>query len=144
MAKLVGARAYNSGNIAISNNTVTALTFDSERFDTDTIHSTSTNTGRLTCNTAGKYLIIAQVQWAAAAGGRRAVRIRLNGSTNIAIEEEGSVADAIGNPQFTVSTIYDLSVSDYVECVVYHTQGGPLNVSANGNWSPEFMMHRIG
>ena len=50
-----GARVYNTGNLTITNATETALTYNSEHFDTDTIHDTGSNTSRLTCKTAGKY-----------------------------------------------------------------------------------------
>ena len=59
MARMVGARVHNSANISVSDSTWTSMTFDSERYDTDSIHSTASNTSRLTCVTAGKYLIIA-------------------------------------------------------------------------------------
>ncbi len=36
-----GARVYNSGAISVPNTTVTTLTFDSERYDTDNCHYTS-------------------------------------------------------------------------------------------------------
>ncbi|GAI45580.1 unnamed protein product, partial [marine sediment metagenome] len=42
------------------------------------------------------------------------------------------------------STIYDLSVGDYVELLAFQTSGDVLDVSYAGNYSPEFMMHRIG
>lgn len=53
--------------LTIANNSTTQLTFDSERWDTDGMHSTSTNTGRLTCVTSGLYLVFANVQWVASA-----------------------------------------------------------------------------
>ena len=39
-------RAYNNANLALNNGTDTFLTFNSERYDTDAFHSTSSNTGR--------------------------------------------------------------------------------------------------
>jgi len=139
----IGARVYNSANIAIPNNTTTTLTYDSERFDTDNIHSTSTNTGRLTCNTAGKYLIVSQVRWATVSGGRRQVLIRLDGSTIIAINETSPVADGTAIPMQTCATIYSLSVNSYVETRAFQTSGSDLNVTNNANYSPEFMMYLL-
>lgn len=143
MAKLVGARAYNSGNISVAvSGTPQNLTFDSERFDTDTIHSTVTNTGRLTCNTAGKYVITASVAWASNSTGFRQIGIYLNNSTFLALQSADANATAIMYQ--SVTTVYDLSASDYVELRVLQTSGGPLNIVAGGNYSPEFSMHRIG
>ena len=52
----IGARVYNDANISIPDNTETAVTFNTEEWDTDTIHDPSTNPERLTAKTAGKYL----------------------------------------------------------------------------------------
>lgn len=43
-----GAAAYNTAAQSIPASTNTVLTFDSEIYDTDSIHSTSSNTGRMT------------------------------------------------------------------------------------------------
>jgi hypothetical protein len=39
---------------------------------------------------------------------------------------------------------YSLSVSDYLEAVVYQNSGGALNVNSAGNYSPEFGMTYLG
>ncbi len=141
---VIAARVHNSGNLTITTATSTVLTLDSERYDTDSIHSTSSNTGRLTAKTAGKYSITGHIRWDAASGGRRELRILLNGATVIAEDEIGSVADATALPGQVVSTHYDLAVDDFVELQVRHTQGSNLNVRAESNFSPEFMMARVG
>ena len=139
----IAARVHNSGNVAIANNTNTALTFDSERFDTDSIHSTSSNTGRLTATVAGKYFITALVRWAANVTGRRTVFLRLNGSTDIAHIAADAATGGVNTIQ-EVSCLYELAKGDYVEVVVNQNSGGALNVEAASNYSPEFMMSRIG
>ena len=45
--------AYDASGLALANATTTLITFDSEIYDTDTMHSTSTNTSRCTFTTAG-------------------------------------------------------------------------------------------
>lgn len=142
----VGARVYNNASISVNNATLTALTFNSERYDNDTIHDTSSNSGRLTCNTAGKYLIAGHIQWGDDATGFRLIAIRLNGTTYIGIHSHPAVANnATDNATYqSVSTIYDLSVGNYVELVVEQISGGALNVVSSGNFSPEFEMNRIG
>jgi len=142
---VIGARVYNSGNISVANAAWQTLTFDSERFDTDTIHSTSSNTGRLTCVTAGKYIISFNGGWdgSNSTGVQRAFRLLLNGATVI-----GSVSDAprsSGN-SIEVTSIYDLAATDYVEAQAYQdaTGAASVNVLATANESPEFSMMRIG
>ena len=132
------ARVYNDADIAVANNSNVTLTFNKERWDTDTIHDTSTNTGRLTCKTAGIYHIYASVAFASNATGYRYINIRLNGSTMIATL--GHTEVAASNENMSISTEYSLAVNDYVELVVYQNSGGALNVIATPNSSPEFGM----
>ena len=144
-ASVPGARVYNSANISAADAGDTALTFDSERYDTDGIHSTSSNTGRLTCQTAGKYMISFTGYFAyAAGGGSRGFAIRLNGTTGIAIVRNSAVINVGDVTAFTLSTIYDLAVSDYVEVTAYQISGAALNVISSGNNTPEFMMQYVG
>jgi len=132
------ARVYNNAVIAVANNSNVTLTFNKERWDTDTIHDTSTNTGRLTCKTAGIYHIYGSVQFEANATGNRYLIIRLNGSTVIASLGHTEVAAAVED--MSISTEYSLAVNDYVELVVYQNSGGALKVNAAANYSPEFGM----
>jgi hypothetical protein len=137
-----GCRVYNSGAITIANNTTTALTFDTERYDTDTMHSTSSNTSRITATTAGKYLIGGCVRFASNSTGARYLFVVLNGTTNIVASS--MAADANHYPDLNVSTVYDLAANDYIELAVNQSSGGNLDVSVNGNTSPEFWAQQIG
>jgi hypothetical protein len=131
------ARVYNDANITgIVSGEETALTFNQERFDTNTIHSTSSNTGRLTAKTAGKYIISASAQWSTATATNVQIFIQLNGSTKIG---RSIVVDA-DYRQMSVTTIYELAVDDYVELVVHQATGGDKIIAAASNGSPEFMM----
>ena len=59
----VGAIAYNNAAQTYTN-TATVLTFPSEEVDTDTFHSTVTNTGRMTIPSGkdGKYMMVLNLQ----------------------------------------------------------------------------------
>ncbi len=132
------ARVYNSTSITISNNTNTALTFDTERFDTDSIHSTTTNPGRLTATTAGKYLIVAMVEWQGNTVGRRSLQIRLNGAAIIGttlITITGGTTD-----RQQAMALWDMVATDYVEAMAFQDRGGGLDVNFAADYSPEFMM----
>ena len=134
----IRVRAYNSAAISIPNNTETALTFDSERWDTDTMHSTVSNTGRLTATTAGQYVISANIGFAANATGYRYCTIRLNGVTPIA--SHAAVGFSNDTNYFNLSTTYNLAATDYVDIVVFQNSGAALNVTSAPNASPEFGM----
>lgn len=133
----IAARVFNSAVIGVANTTVVALTFDSERYDSDALHSTSSNTGRLTAPIAGKYHIGTSVAWSSAAGGMRLVSIRINGTTEIATQF------SLAGLQ-SVSADYELAAGDYAEVIVYQDAGGPIDIDVQANRSPEFWMHRIG
>ncbi len=137
-----GARVWNNAQQVIPNNSVTALAFNQERWDTDNIHDNATNNSRLTCRTAGKYIIVGQVTWLSNVTGPRNIYIRHQGAVDIGVAFYDPTN--MPTPRTSVATIYDLAVGEYVELRVYQFSTAPLNTSVNSNYSPEFMMQRIG
>jgi parallel beta-helix repeat protein len=136
----VSARAYNSGAVSTANTTWTAVTLNSERWDTRSLHSTSSNTERLTAPVAGHYEGKAYVAFAASAGGTaRQVRIRLNGTTTIA--QASAPPLGAGNAVFVIVPFsYQLAAADYVHAEAWQDSGGALDVAVSGNVSPELGM----
>lgn len=135
----LGARVRRSINQTIAHATMTAVSFDTERWDTDAIWDNSQPT-RLTCKTAGVYFISGHVRWDNNAGGTyRLVTIRLNGTTEIA--RQTGVLSAYG--EASVSTIYKLAVNDFVELCVYQDSGSYRTLEAIQAWSPEFAMQLL-
>jgi hypothetical protein len=137
-----GARVYHSVAQSIADITWTILAFDSEDWDTDGIHDTVTNNSRLTCQTAGKYVVFANIGWAGNSTGSRFLRFWLNGAT-------WSHASIVPPPGLNICTqvlvaIMELAVGDYVEVKVYQDSGGALDVSYYAGFSPVFGMQRIG
>jgi hypothetical protein len=140
-----GARVHNAADITVSNSSNQYLTFDSELFDTDTIHDVGSNTGRLTAKTAGKYIIGFHGVFAAHATGYREATLQVNHTT--------AIADVVLYPgganqvRLNLTTVYDLAQNDYVEVYVYQNSGGNLTLYGNNttpNYSPHFWMQRIG
>ena len=133
----VSCRVQESSGQTITNNTVTLLLFNEERWDTDSIHDNATNTSRLTVPVAGKYLIFANIQWAANATGRRLTQFRINGTTTVMNSEEQVNAAVTFN--MADAAVWDLAANDYVECLVLQTSGGNLNVNGGGSpWQMDF------
>lgn len=141
---VMSARVYNSGNLSVAFNTTTTVLFDTERWDTDAFHSTSSNTGRLTAPDAGQYIISGHIRWASGAGGIREMSIRLNGTTLISANVPSPAVDTNQMYMNTV-TLYDLAAGDYVEMRVFQNQtsAAALNILAAGNYSMEFAIARI-
>lgn len=139
-------RVFHNAAQSITTGTVTALAFNSERFDTvggvaSNMHDTVTNNSRLTCRYAGVYQITGMVAWAVNATGFRQAQIRLNGTTIIGSRDEIAASASFGT-EMQVTSLYQLAVNDFVELVVQQTSGGALNVNSSANYSPEFMMVR--
>jgi hypothetical protein len=133
-------RVFNSGAITLTNNTTTALTFDSERYDRGSgLHSTVTNTGRLTVPSgcAGVYWFGANVEIAANATGVRELALRINGTTNIAFVTLTTVT-AADTAMININAPYAMSVGDYCEVTAFQNSGGSLSATAAGARSPEF------
>jgi hypothetical protein len=137
------AHVYHSAAQSIADGTAVALAFNSERWDTDAIHSTSSNNTRLTCQTAGKYEIGGMVEWASNAAGYRQLLIRPNGTaTYIGRDVRNAVSGGTTEQQAFADCV--LAAGDYVELVVTHNAGAPLNVTSAGSFSPEFWMKKVG
>ncbi len=135
------ARAFNSGNISVPNTAWTIITLNSEHWDHNDLHSTVSNTGRLTAAVDGLYLIVAQLRWASNGTGIRGLRIELNGTVEI-----GKVQDDPNGGGATIqdaTTIYPLDAGEYVQMLGFQTCGGSLNAERQVDHSPEFMMIRL-
>lgn len=119
-----GVSVWNSSTITgIANATWTAVTFNSEEFDTDAFHSTSSNTSRLTipAGLAGTYSVKAQVSFGLSATGMRQLRIYKNGTLYKASGEFIPSSTIYVAP--TMSTDMTLTVGDYIELYVYQSSG---------------------
>ena len=138
------ARVYRSTAQTITTGTTgTVLTFDAERWDTGGVHSTVSNTGRLTATRAGVYVIGLGVEWAANATGVRIATIRLNAAGTPLAGDERAASGASTVVQQNIVTLYRLAAGEYVYATVAQTSGGDLDVQRNANLSPEFWMQQV-
>jgi hypothetical protein len=127
----VGCRAYHSTTQSISTATLTAVVFDSEEFDTSSIHSTAVNTSRFTvpAGKSGKWQFTGNLVWAPNATGQRQALWTVNG-----VAQRGTSIMVVPS----VTTLYqnaptvtlNLSVGDYVQLFVYQDSGGNLNLNS--------------
>lgn len=140
------ARVYKDSHQSINNNTPTAVTFNQEVLDNDTMHDNSTNNERLTIKTAGLYLFKAQVSFANNATGVRRVYIYKNGvATNIHWCGEG--ANGSDRTTVQVSGIADAAVNDYFTVIADQGSGGALNIegaASDAYYASNFECVRLG
>jgi hypothetical protein len=134
-ATFIGCRIQNSANQSIANNTDTALTFDSETFDTDGFHSTSSNTSRITipAGKAGYYQFDAGVTWAAGSGIRD-FNIYKNGSRAAYFTQNAQATNSMSQ---TITDVLYGAVGDYFELYVFQNNGSSINVQnfSSGGWT---------
>lgn len=137
VAEPVACQAYRSANQSIGDATWTAVTFPTgENWDTDSIHSTSSNPSRFTIPTGqgGIYLLTCQVVFAASTSGTiRLLKILKNGSVLVADPGGyiGSDGPRGGSQPTSLngSREVQLDAGDYVEFAVFHDVGSNLSIT---------------
>lgn len=122
------ARVYRTANQSITTTTLTLITWDAEDFDSDTIHSITTNTSRLTVPSglAGVWSFHAQIEFQANASGLRELHLVKNGSTDIAVATIAATSSGVCS--IDLQSLAQLAVTDYVEVKVQQTSGSTLTV----------------
>ena len=115
---------------AVATGTLTVLPMDTELVDTDNVHSTSTNTSRLTIVTAGRYRVTGQIGYAVNGTGYRSAAIAKNG-TNTAITAMNSIV-AIATYVQVVDEVL-CAVGDYIELSAQQNSGVALNTVTGAN-----------
>jgi len=138
-----GARVTRTTSQSIPSGTPTDLSYDVERFDIAGLFNPAAPT-LLTAPIDGIYSISASVIWAPSATGQRQVEILVGSNPNpIAFEVDTNAGAGVLKSQ-NVSTIYALGAGDSIRVRVSQDSGGALDVSKQGEASPELMMAWIG
>lgn len=120
---------------SIPNAVVTSVTLDAEDVDYDNGHSLVTSTDRYVCGTAGWYMVTATGGFVSNATGERYVAIGYNGNSRTAWR--GNAATT-GNPTIAVvSTLVNMSVSDWVSILLLQSSGVALNTSSAFNFEAQ-------
>jgi len=118
---------FNSAALSVANNTITNLTANSELFDNNGMHSTVTNTDRITAVTAGRYLFFATVTFANNATGARLLQFQKNGTTAYNVTQGPPVSGR--DTDFSGVRAIDMVAGDYVVVQVRQESGAALNVT---------------
>lgn len=145
LANPPSVRVYHNASQNLLTGTDTAVTFNSERWDTDTMHDPAVNPTRITFKTAGLYVVQAGIRIQFNATGYRQLYFRLNGPTNFvgAYELHDAEVNSSQPDIFTMSTIWKFAVNDYIELMALQNSGATLTIdSATG--SPEMAATWIG
>lgn len=135
-------RVRNSTIISIPNNSDTALTFDTEDFDSASMHSVTSQTSRLTAITSGIYILCGDASFAENSTGVRAWKIRVNGTTEIA-RSIVPTSDNSNSTELTICTTYRFQVGEYAELIARQNSGSSINIYTLPNYSPSFTMTKL-
>ena len=134
-------RASSGSTQSITNNTITAINFNTEDFDTDGFHDNSTNNTRITipAGKGGYYQVNALTRWATNSTGFRGLYIYKNDSAfspQYMYFMPPSTVDF--SPSF--SSIIYLVATDYIELFVEQNSGGSLtNYTDNNRFSVGYL-----
>ena len=142
-----GTKLVQSAGQTITTSTITALSFDTERYDSGGYHAAG-NPTRITIPTGmgGEYLFVGKVNWATNATGLRFIWMIKNGDTT---ERRGVIsAGAAAGDTHGIGTVLPITLAagDYMECYVFQSSGG--NLAAQGESTNEdltyFAAYRMG
>ena len=135
-ATFAGCQIYMSANQSIANSTNTTLLWNSENFDTDSFHSTTTNTGRITIPTgkAGYYLLTGLVRWNGNTSQRRNLSLAKNGTYIAGTDWMQNPSTNEGFLCQTFSYVVNAAAGDYYVINVSQGTGGALDVIADASF----------
>lgn len=150
---IYAARIGRTAAQSIPNNTVTAITFDTEActgcYDTTTLHDNSTNPERITIPAAASCTVGGMVSYASNSGGSfRSLYIYLNGSggTLLALgqREQGSGSNqfSLGGINVDIMAGFHAAANDYIELHAYQDSGSSLNIS-QASYTPTFWINCV-
>lgn len=137
------ARVERTTSQSIPNNTITAISFDTENFDTGGFWTVGSPT-RLTVSEEGLYMFGGCVLWPANTTGTRELGLRLNGTT-ILQHNDQPVDPSLSIPywqQVTYQAI--LTPTNYLELTARHEAGVSLNLMEEEHESMSFWIVYMG
>jgi len=132
-----GARVYAGGATSMTSGGV-VIAFNSESYDTDTLHDTSTNNSRINIDQTGKWELTAQISWATGASYALSdVTIRLDGTTVIGQNRNSrhTAGATTAIKQQCATGPVQLTAGSYVEVL---GAGSPTSNCATGEFATWF------
>lgn len=135
-------RVIRTTNQSITNNTVEAISFDTQTYDEGLGLWVIGSPTRLTAVIAGIYGFSGVLRFAANSTGERAILVRLNGATLVASGGEGNPS-ATNDSRCDVAGTINLTATDYLELCAYQNSGGALIAQAQASYANWFEMHLI-
>lgn len=136
----VGCLASSRTAQSIANNTQTAVALATEAYDTDSIHSTSTNNSRFTIPSGkgGYWLFYATGGIDPLTANNMMLRFYKNGSQYGPAVFTGSTS-ATTLTSTSIANVINVAAGDYIELYIYQAQGSAANLLISGTEDFTFM-----
>lgn len=135
-------RVAKSGDQSINDSSETSVTWNTDEYDTNNMHDTSSNTERLVATRAGLYQAIANINFDNDADNARVRSVTIYDASGNAIGGNAGVQS--DNDSFdtivSASAIIPLAAGGWVRCAVFHDAGAALNINAARS---SFSLHQI-
>jgi hypothetical protein len=138
-------RLSNSVDQGVSNNAWTGLSWDTEAYSFGGLHSTATNSSRITFpGSTGIYHVGATVAWSngVSTGGDRMVRIFMNDSSGVAAQAMAARSNSLLG-QTVGCDVRIASTTDYVTVQVYQDSGSTLSVTNSTLFATACWAHKV-
>jgi hypothetical protein len=120
-------RGFQNAAQSFASSTVYApILLDSESFDPEGGHSTTTNTSRFTVQTAGYYYVSAFASYLVSSAGGRAIAVSVNGTATVQSQQAPPPANSWSGG---TNWLGYLNVGDYVEATTWQNSGGSLSMT---------------
>lgn len=128
-----GCRVLNSANLSVATGTAfTVVSWDTDDYDDNSYHSTTTNKSRITPGVAGRGSFTANMSWGANNTGSRALSIQKNGAEVIGgawVDGAADTNSGYATGQNVSTGIIDFTATDYFEVYVRQNSGANLNAA---------------
>lgn len=131
-------------NVVVTDATGTVLNWlTNEYISTSTMHSTATNSSRLTPPSSGLYWVSAQiVALSYSSIGYRQVSIRNDLGGEPLIVRVDAIRDGANEPRFQLGGLVSLTSTQWITCRYFHTQGANSSLYADASGC-QFGMFRV-
>lgn len=119
----------STGQAFASTQSFSSINIDSQVYDSEGGHSTTTNPSRYTVQVPGMYRLVGQSSFGINSSGARAVAVAVNGSQ---VQQIQAAPPPANTWAAQVSTERYLNVGDYVEVRTWQNSGSALTTGSSG------------
>lgn len=140
---VIGVSLTNNAGITLSNATDTKITWNTENYDTNGFHASSSSAVIIPAGLAGKYLITGSFTFDANTTGQRYIQAKVNGT--LVASNQDSAGVAVGVPKsWGFTNVVNLAVNDSIEFHAYQSSGGNLNILFTGGYVTNVQITYLG